>query len=467
MWLLPVFGLLCRVICAIFYRLRVAGDRPGSGAVLLVANHPNALLDPVIVAVAAGRAVRFLAKAPLFTQAGIGWLVRGVGSIPVYRPSDFPGESRSNNEMFQAAFDALASGSAIGLFPEGTSHSDPELKPLKTGAARIALGCFRTTNCRPRIVPVGLVLRAKQTFRSEALAVLGEPVAWDDLESDEDPERVRELTRRIDDALRRVTVNLDAWEDGPLVETAEAIYRAEVLESVAADRQPSDPDAPDDSPHLDRQRIERLAVATKILSERRQHPEALEDPDLVPDLLRYEQELRSLRMTPRDVAVSRTLARSLRWVAGRLYLFGLPSILTAVVGYWLFWLPYRLTGILSQRLAPSIDQLATYKVLAGALCYGTWVVSLSILGAVGAGSLWPVLDVWWARVFTFGLFLVLLPLVGMAGLAVRERWRSSSGDLRRHFRLRRRQGVAMRLRRVQSELAERIDVVVRAYLASH
>ena len=356
MWLLPAFGLLSRLICAIFYRLRVSGERP-DGPVLLIANHPNALLDPLLVVVAAGRPVRFLAKAPLFDQAGIGWLVRAVGSIPVYRPSDFPGEERNNEDMFEAAFRALDGGAAIGLFPEGTSHSDPGLKPLKTGAARIALGCARATGCRPLIVPVGLVLRSKQTFRSEALAVLGTPVRWDDLSggtetaqasaaASQDQQDVRELTRRIDGALRRVTVNLEAWEDRPMVETAEAIYRVELLAGGTGG----------DELEPEQARLERLAVATKILRERRQNV-PLEDPDLAGDLDHYARELQTLGLTPSDVAVSQTLARSLRWLARRLYLVGLPSILAAVVGYVLFWVPYRLTGMLSERLSPSIDQL--------------------------------------------------------------------------------------------------------------
>ncbi len=500
MWLLPIFGVVCRLICWVFYRLRVSGERPGAGPVVLVANHPNALLDPVLVVVAAARPVRFLAKAPLFDQTGIGWLVKGVGSIPVFRPADFPGENRSNDDMFEAAFEALAGGAAIGLFPEGTSHSDPEIKPLKTGAARIALGCLRSQKCRPRIVPVGLVLRAKQTFRSEAFAVLGQPISWDDME-DDDPETVRELTRRIDDGLRGVTVNLEAWEDGPLVETAEALYRVEVLEASARSSTESDrdsgpalepefePDARGDTPEMppspapgdselddENRRIERLAMAARILRDRRRRAAAPEDPALVSDLLEYEEELRALRLTPIDVAASQSLSRHLQWVSRRLYLFGPPSITVAVVGYWLFWPPYRLTGLLSERLAPSVDQLATYKVLAGSLCYGLWVLALSLAGAFGLSSLWPgaggvgegegQVPGWWVQPFLFVLLLALIPLIGMAGLVVRERWRSSRGELGRFLRLRRRRELAARLRKTQVELARRIDAVVRQHIAS-
>lgn len=78
------------------------GERvPRDGPVLLVANHPNSLLDPMLVAAAARRPVRFLAKAPLFTDKRVGWLMRAVGAIPVYRRSDDPAQMERNEEMFR------------------------------------------------------------------------------------------------------------------------------------------------------------------------------------------------------------------------------------------------------------------------------------------------------------------------------------------------------------------------------
>ena len=69
--------------------------------------------------------------------------------------------------------DALASGAAVALFPEGISHSEPSLAPLKTGAARIALGAAPRAGGAFPIVPIGLVFRAKEIFRSEAHASVG------------------------------------------------------------------------------------------------------------------------------------------------------------------------------------------------------------------------------------------------------------------------------------------------------
>jgi 1-acyl-sn-glycerol-3-phosphate acyltransferase len=63
---------------------------------MVVANHQNALLDPLVVFSAVGRPTRPLAKAPLFDQALLGALLRVLGGLPVYRRQDDPAESHRN-----------------------------------------------------------------------------------------------------------------------------------------------------------------------------------------------------------------------------------------------------------------------------------------------------------------------------------------------------------------------------------
>ena len=117
MWLLPASTLISNATARIYYRLSLAGERvPSTGPVLLVANHPNSLLDLLLVAAAARRPVRFLANAPLFTDAKIGWLVRASGAIPVYRRVDNP-EARSGNvDMFRAVHRELAGEQPLESF---------------------------------------------------------------------------------------------------------------------------------------------------------------------------------------------------------------------------------------------------------------------------------------------------------------------------------------------------------------
>src|SRR5207244_5145757 len=134
-----VFGLVLRVF---FRRIEVSGSAhvPARGPVMFVLNHPNALVDPAFLLCLAPRRVSFLAKSPLFRMPILGYLVRALDCLPVYRQQDEGEDVSKNREMFVAARKLLSRGGTIGICPEGVSHDEPRLRPIKTGAARIALG---------------------------------------------------------------------------------------------------------------------------------------------------------------------------------------------------------------------------------------------------------------------------------------------------------------------------------------
>jgi glycerol-3-phosphate O-acyltransferase / dihydroxyacetone phosphate acyltransferase len=125
---------------AAFYRIERRGPAVPPGPVLLVANHPNSLLDPLVLFHTAGRPSRPLARAPLFDRPVIGRLIRAVGGIPVHRREDAPAMMARNRDALQATIRALRAGDAVQIFAEGRSHSDPSVSRLRTGSARIALG---------------------------------------------------------------------------------------------------------------------------------------------------------------------------------------------------------------------------------------------------------------------------------------------------------------------------------------
>src|SRR5205085_6954961 len=143
-------GLLRRVVTAVlrfalrvfFRRIEVVGAEhvPRRGGCLFVLNHPNGLVDPAFLLCFAPRRVSFLAKSPLFRMPVIGFLVRALDSIPVYRRQDEGADTSRNRETFGRSAALLRRGGTLAICPEGASHSEPYLLPLKTGAARIALG---------------------------------------------------------------------------------------------------------------------------------------------------------------------------------------------------------------------------------------------------------------------------------------------------------------------------------------
>lgn len=465
MWLSRTFPRASLLALRTYYRFeRAGGEVPPEGPVLLVANHPNSLLDPAAVCAVADRPVRFLAKAPLFSDPLVGWIMRACGAIPVYRRQDDPSLMDRNEEAFRAAHRALAGGDAVGIFPEGMSHSEPSLAPLKTGAARIALGAADLLGASFPIVPMGLVLRRKERFRSRALVVVGEPVEWDDLRADgsaggpggsagpdgatgldeaggpdearadaseagdapADEEAVRALTRRIEEALRRVTVNLERWEDAPVVECAEAIYAAE-----------------HDLPRDRAERVRRLGqVSGALTALRRQDPERLEP--VYGAIARYAALLDLAELTSGRLDRDPSPGAALRWTLRQL-LFFLVLAPLAAAGAVLFWAPYRVTGLLPARAGVEKDVQATYKVLGGIVIYGVWIGFLA--GAVG----------WLAGPWAGAGAAAALVSLALLTLTVRDRWEEARANARGWLLLRRKGDLRRRLLERRRLLAGRLE----------
>lgn len=430
MWLLPVFAPLASAALRVFYRLsRTGGEVPRGGPVLLVANHPNSLLDPAAVVAAAERPVRFLAKAPLFSDPLVGWLVRGAGAIPVFRRQDDPAAMGNNEDTFRRVHEALAGGSAVGIFPEGISHSEPALAPLRTGAARIALGAAPDIGGAFPIVPIGLVFREKETFRTEALILVGEPVGWDDLagRGEEDAEAVRVLTDRIDAALRTVTVNLERWEDERLVETAVAVHAAEI--------------DPLDSPA---ERVARLRGTTAALA--RLRAGGGEWREMARALTAHARALAVLGMTPEELRAGNRADVAARWILRQGAFFGL-GLPIAAAGVAVYALPYGLTALVASRMRPTPDVRGTVKVLAGGVVHTAWTLLLASLAALRWGA--------WAGL----LAVVALPLIGWSTVHVLERFRRATGETQRFLLRERRRGTLRELRARQRTLAERLHAL--------
>lgn len=225
---------------------KVPKDEP----IVFVLNHPNGLVDPALVFVSLPRRVSFLAKSTLFSIPVGGAIIRALEALPVYRQVDADGDMSKNLETFRACQELLAQNRCIALFPEGVSHDETKLKPIKTGAARIALGAAsvgsqqlavsskyeNTTDGLPltahglplKIMAVGLFYTSKTAFRSEALIRYGDIFEVEPIELDErgEPPReaVKNLTDKIETALRKVTLNLETAEELDAILKAEALF---------------------------------------------------------------------------------------------------------------------------------------------------------------------------------------------------------------------------------------------------
>src|SRR6266571_4253488 len=132
--------------------------------VLFASNHPASITDAFIIGTSVPRQVHFVATVQLFRFKPLAWLLSQCGIIPINRLKDDPRSMRSVIDTFEACFKVLEQGGAVGIFPEGISYDDSQLKLVKSGAARMALEFEHRHGgaLGLKIVPVGLTYSGKE-----------------------------------------------------------------------------------------------------------------------------------------------------------------------------------------------------------------------------------------------------------------------------------------------------------------
>lgn len=360
-----------RILCAIFgfgltiffrrVELFNSDELPEESGLIFVSNHPNALIDPALLFVALPRRIAFLAKSTLFKMPIIGRLIRTVGALPLYRQQDAGEDVSKNQETFRLTRELLKSGGAIALFPEGVSHNSPKLLPLKTGAARIALGAV-SSGTNPAsltldVIPVGLFYTSKTKFRSEALLHFGQPIRVEPVELDEHGhpprESVKLLTARIEEALREVTLNAESDADLAVARIAEEVFTVT-------------------TPHRENL-AERLEFLQRFVAEPNGDTDArlekrLEEYDRKLDELGIESEFLDLAGYSRRFVLKHAFLRS--W-----YLIVLAPV--AIFGAALHLIPYQISRLIAagQTRKGDHDMTSTVKFLASMVLIPlTWIV---------------------------------------------------------------------------------------------
>lgn len=400
---------------AAFQRIERVGPELPDGPVLVVANHPNSLLDPLVIFRIAGRSTRPLARAPLFDQAGVGLMLRAMNGLPVYRREDDPDQMDRNEVTFRAAIDALHAGEAVQIYPEGISHNEPHVQPLKTGAARIALAAEAEAGWALglRIVPVGLTYARKTFFRGRAVACVGEPIAvraWRE-RYDADPQQaVRDLTDAVGRRMTGLTLSLAEREDRALIETAERLWASEKALAGWRDR----PELAD--------RLPRLQAFARGLGWLREHDPA-RHRRLARAVRRHQRRLAVLGAGEGEAPPEYSVGEVARYATRRVVLL-LLTLLPGVAGIILWAAPYRLTQQAVRRIdPPREDTIATYKLGAALLAYPL------------AWTGWVVLA-WWALGTTAAVIAaVALPPLGVLGVYWKRRLGRLLEDTRLFFRL--------------------------------
>ncbi|RDW88980.1 putative CTR1 suppressor protein [Coleophoma cylindrospora] len=132
--------------------------------------------------------------------------------------------------VYDAVFDRLSAGGAVGIFPEGGSHDRTELLPLKAGVAIMALGSLAANpDSGLKIIPCGMNYFHAHKFRSRAVVEFGNPIdipkeLVELYKNGERREAVSQLLNTVYQALVAVTVTSPDYDTLMLIQAVRRLY---------------------------------------------------------------------------------------------------------------------------------------------------------------------------------------------------------------------------------------------------
>lgn len=344
---------LFRALVRLYFRgIEEVGERPSpaTGGRVFVSNHWSALIDPILVLTHAPCDISPLAKSTLWNIPGLTWLLDLADAVPVVRRRDDPNKpAAANDEIFERVALHLARGGNVLVFPEGTSHNEPQMQRLKTGAARMLARAAQKGATGLTFQAVGLEFDERHAFRSRAVVAYG-PVRDFAAESEG---AVESATARMRADLEEMVVEAASWEERRLVlfiaellrneegglSFAEAVKLAQGVEKARDELRARDPD-----------------LATEVERATSEYLAALEASGLSDEQLASEGE----RAEPRR---------------SRLHPVGYLLALLAPLGVVLYWVPYQVPRLVARR-SEEIDQHSTLKLGAGLIAYPIWATLL-------------------------------------------------------------------------------------------
>lgn len=396
---------------------------PREGPVFLAVNHPNALVDALVVGACLPRQVGFTAKATIFANPLMARFLSAAGVVPLRRAAD---EAKRGSEAvhdpsrnaasFDAVARALAGGTAIVVFPEGKSHDDPALAPLRTGLARMAMHAAGPFGVRGiRIVPIGLLFERKEQPRSRVLVQVGDPIDVDALIAAQ--VQVATFTDIVRERLQAVTLNFDSPDDAERLQT--------VGSTIAALLEPA-PTLGDDTTPLGSTLavVRRLDRAYAMLRQRNDGVLDARAADFEARVRAFGARLAAHRVDVHDLAISAAATAGFRFAARELLL----ASIVAPVGLWgriTHAVPIHLARTLALRHATSRDEPAMNTLVTGlVLVLGAYAVQTATVAWL-AGP-------WWA----LGFLLTLVPSAG-SDLEYGDRTRRARARMRAYFAFRR------------------------------
>jgi 1-acyl-sn-glycerol-3-phosphate acyltransferase len=401
---------IMRIALRVFYKKFQIKNKeriPKTGPMLIVSNHPNTFMDPLIVGSSVRPQVYFLAMGSLFVSKFVNWILNQLHMIPIQRKNDTNKNKVDNKEIFQKCFDFLEKKGVVLIFPEGVSIKARRLQPIKTGAARIALGAEAENDFKlgMKIMVVGLNYSNHEKFRSDVLVNIGEPIIVKDFEEQykQNPDHaIHALTRLIKERIGNEVIITANDEQDTLAQQIEMIYKPQLFADI-----------PEENVREEEQFLISKAIVEAVQYFEEKDPARVEK--FKPQIAKYLRDLERLNLNDEvfnKKQQGNLLSSSIK--SALYFLLGFPFF---VYGLLNSYIPYIIPSWIAARIVKWTDTdeyTAPVMMTSGVLTFGGFYTLQTWLVYTYLQNIWIALA-----------YLLSLPVTGFFALAYARMRRNS------------------------------------------
>ncbi|MCF6279817.1 MAG: 1-acyl-sn-glycerol-3-phosphate acyltransferase [Flavobacteriaceae bacterium] len=168
-------------LCLFFYhkKIKVVGKEniPKNGAVLFISNHPNALLDPILIVTNNVRDIHFLSRASAFKNNIIAKFLKSIKMIPVYRKRDGVDILVENRSTFSKSVELMRTKKTLYIAAEGSHNVQRRVRELKKGFVHVIHDTLKKhPEVNIQIIPIGLNYDTVLDYSSSVAVYYGKPI---------------------------------------------------------------------------------------------------------------------------------------------------------------------------------------------------------------------------------------------------------------------------------------------------
>jgi len=205
-------------------KVHKSNELPKDQPVLFLANHQNALLDALLVAITCGRFVYFLTRASVFKKSLVSKILKSLQMLPVYRVRDGWSTISNNNAIFDTCNSLLNNNEAVVIFPEGSHNLARRVRPLSKGFTRIVFDTLEAHPTLPlQLVPVGLNFQDAIRYPDRTAIYYGQPIHAKDFVSEDRNKSIVNLKSTIHTELSKLTTHVEETNYEDTINTLDAL----------------------------------------------------------------------------------------------------------------------------------------------------------------------------------------------------------------------------------------------------